>query len=142
MLDLDDALARLNYRRQRYQDALMKRKKMMEDFESSDDYVNATEDAQALQGDVIILEEQIRIDALARFLDNGNKKPHEKIAIKIFKTFKVLDADAVREWCDKNLKDAMKPDMKLVEKYATEFGHVDGTETGKEPRVQIATQLE
>jgi len=90
---------------------------------------------------ISIIEAKIRELAEAEFKASGNKHPHEKIEIKIFKTFKIMDPARVLNWCKINLSDALKIDEAKVKKYATSIGAVEGTETGEEPRVQIAQEL-
>lgn len=96
--------------------------------------------AQAAE-EVARLESQIKSMALALHVETGTKAPHPKVAIKTFKTFVIRDPEAMRKWVVTNLPAALKVDEKKVEKYAHEFGEVDGTETGTEPRAQIASAL-
>jgi len=94
-----------------------------------------------LQDEISILESRIRGLALDSYEETKNKNPHPKVTIKIFKTFVILDAKKVWDWAFNNLPTALKLDEKKIEKYALEFGDVDGTQKGEEARAQIATEL-
>lgn len=113
----------------------------VENVKQSDTYqvyeTSARESDQAIE----FFESELRRLALAEYEATKNKAPHPKIAVKIFKTFKILDAAKVRAWAFGNLPAALKLDEKKVEKYALEFGDVEGTEKGEEARAQIATEL-
>ena len=91
--------------------------------------------------EISIIEGKIRTMAEVEFSDSGNKHPHEKIEVKIFRTFKIVDPARVLNWCKVNLSDALKIDEAKVKKYAVSIGAVEGTETGEEARVQIAQEL-
>lgn len=115
--------------------------KMLEEFKGTMNFMAVQNDSMRYVAMVAGLEEQIRELAVAEFKSTGEKKPHEKVVVKIFKTFKINDAKKVWDWAFKNLPAALKLDEKKIEKYANEFGEVEGTETGEEPRAQIATEL-
>lgn len=87
------------------------------------------------------VEEKIRTLVLTEWVNNQNKHPHEKVEVKIFKTFKVVDPAAMRKWVFEKLADALQVDQAKVKKYAMEIGPVEGCETGEEARVQIASKL-
>ncbi len=87
------------------------------------------------------IEKELRDLALSEFQASGNKKPHEKVSIKIFKVFKVIDAEKVADWCRRFYVGALKPDMKMVEGYVKDNSAFDGVELTEEARAQIATKI-
>lgn len=87
------------------------------------------------------LEGLIRDLAKTEWINTANKHPHEKVQIKEFKTFKIVDTAAVRKWVDTYLRDALVVDESKVKQYATKIGPVDGTEVGTEVRAEIASKL-
>ena len=87
------------------------------------------------------IEAEIKTAAIAEYKATGNKNPQDSVTVKIFKTFAIVDAKKVFDWAWKNLPAAFKIDEKKIEKYAKEFGEVDGTVSGDEPRAQIAANL-
>jgi len=115
--------------------------KMIDSVKESEEYksfqtMNQTENELIEQ-----LEKDICELALAEYAQSSNKKPHAKVTIKTFKTFKIVEPETVRKWVLTNLPTALKVDEAMVKKYALEFNAVDGTETGQEERVQIASEL-
>lgn len=138
---LEELISLLASERQNLADHKLAMQGALDQFMASDDvYTYNHEQAELKKTAVAELETNIRELALAEYATNQDKHPHEKVEIKIFKTFTVLDQNAVREWCFKNHPLALKPDMKMVEADA-KAGPVDGTETGEEPRAMIASKL-
>lgn len=138
---MNELIGKLSEARTKAQGCKDARNAALEEFQKSPAWVVPFTESQNADTVVDNLETEIKELALVQFKNDGDKHPHDKITIKIFKTFKVLDAEKVREWCAVNLAKALKPDLRMVEKYAGEFGDVPGTEKGEEARAQIATQL-
>lgn len=141
MTNYDELLAKLKVAREKEEDDKKYLNGMIETAKLDHEYIRTSEDLTKTIQEITFLNEQIKTLALTEWINTKNKKPHEKIEVKIFKTFKILNADVLREWVFKNLPAALSPDMKKVEKYAMEIGSVDGTEKGEEARVQIASKL-
>jgi len=137
----DELLARLKEARETDEKAKASMKQALDTLKASESYSTIETIHTVSQSAIEELEKQLREIAYTEWVNTQNKHPHEKIEVKIFKTFKVLSADTVREWALKNLPAALSPDMKKVEKYALEIGPVDGTEKGEEARIQIASKL-
>ena len=114
---------------------------VIEDVKAKPDYLEASSILADANHEIDMITGLIRDLALTEWINTKNKHPHEKIEVKVFKTFKVLNADTLREWVFKNLPAALSPDLRKVEKYALEIGDVDGTQKGEEARVQIASKL-
>lgn len=87
------------------------------------------------------IETDLRDMALDAYAENGNKKPHEKVQVKIFREFSVTDPHAMRTWVDSNLRDALIVDEKKVKEYALKIGAVDGTQVIETAKAQIASDL-
>ena len=142
MNQIDELIKDLAKARAIHAEAKEKARIRMEEILSNDTpYFVQKSSADSTAVIIAELETRIRELALQEYAQNGTKAPHPKVAIKIFKTFKVHDASAMRKWVFSNLPAALKVDEKKVEKYAHEFGAVDGAETGEEPRAQIASTL-
>lgn len=97
--------------------------------------------AQDADNEIERLEDEIKLKALEEYNGTKNKTPFEKVTVKIFKTFKVVDAEQVKVWAWTNLPAAFKLDEAKIKTYANSFGEVPGTESGEEPRAQIASDL-
>ena len=141
MNQYDELLERLKEARETDEKAKASLKQAMDVLKASESYMALDSIHTVAQSAVEEIEKKLREIAYTEWLNTQNKHPHEKIEVKIFKTFKVISADTVREWVLKNLPAALSPDMKKVEKYAMEIGPVDGTEKGEEARIQIASKL-
>lgn len=135
MSEYDALLEKLRSDRLEAEGAKATRDEILEDLKKNNNYLsNDFIYKQALER-IADTEEKIKMLAHTEWLNTKNKNPHPSVAVKIFKTFKVINADAVREWVLKNLPAALSPDMSKVQKYAMEIGPVDGTEKGEEARV-------
>jgi len=113
-------------------------------LESSKQHPAYREPADMAEGaDALIekLEEEIKLKALEEYNGTKNKTPFEKVTIKIFKTFRIVDVDKVKEWAWNNLPAAFKLDEAKIKTYSNSFGEVPGTESGEEARAQIASEL-
>ena len=141
MNNYDALLEALKEARETEEKAKASLKSALDALKNSEGYVLMTNMHEVAHSAVEEIEKKLREIAYTEWVNTQNKHPHEKIEVKIFKTFKVISADTVREWVLKNLPAALSPDMKKVEKYALEIGPVDGTEKGEEARVQIASKL-
>jgi len=117
------------------------RNALVESVKELPQYVKATDMIVAAEQGLEKMTSEVRDLALTEWINTQNKHPHEKIEVKIFKTFKVLDPKRLREWVFTNLPAALSPDLEKVKKYALEIGDVEGTEKGEEPRIQIASKL-
>ena len=141
-LTIDQLLARLKLARMKDSEATGQMKFALDTFLASDDvYTHQKQRHEQLSGEISELEASIRGMALDVYEATANKKPHEKVAIKIFETFKVVDPARVLAWVKTNLADALIYDDKKVKNYAMKIGPVDGTELGTEARAQIASEL-
>jgi len=134
-------LNQLKLAREALANAKKGKQELMDQLTSSDLYKIFDDSQRIAEASIEEWESKIKDEALADYEANKNKKPHEKVAIKMFKTFKIVDASKVRDWVFNNLPAALKVDDGMVKKYAVEFGAVEGTETGEEARVQIASEL-
>ena len=108
---------------------------------AAEDYMLAKEIYDDAQVRIEDIELEIKEIALEEYKTTKNKSVHPSITVKIFKTFKVINPAQVLLWVKSNLADALVPDMKKVENYATKIGAVAGTEIGEEARAQIASKL-
>ena len=138
---IDQYLTQLKEARENsaYQKGAMR--ELIDNVKQSDPYFVAETSARESDKSIEFFESELRRLGLEEYQATKNKAPHPKIAIKIFKTFKIIDAEKVRAWAFGNLPAALKLDEKKVEKYALDFGDVAGTEKGEEPKAQIATEL-
>lgn len=137
----DELLQALKEARETEEKARSNLKMIMDSVKTSDPYTLSQDVLTVATSAVESLETKLREIAYTEWINTKNKHPHEKIEVKIFKTFKVLNADTLREWVLKNLPAALSPDLRKVEKYALEIGDVDGTEKGEEARIQIASKI-
>ncbi len=138
---IDQKLAELKQARKANEFHKSEMKAVVERAKKSERYLESEIIARESGDTITVLEAELRGLALDEYEATKNKTPHPKIAVKIFKTFKILDAAKVRAWAFGNLPAALKLDEKKVEKYALEFGDVEGTKKGEEARAQIATEL-
>lgn len=116
-------------------------KDLIELVKQSSEYQRCLELAEIAEELVAEIEEDIKLKSLEEYNGTKNKHPFEKVSIKIFKTFKILDPNRVRAWAWKNLPVAFKLDEEKIKDYAQKFGNVPGTEKGEEPRALISTDL-
>ena len=137
----DELLSKLVAQRAMLEGSKQWRDKLIEDVKGSQDYLHSSEMIATTEFEINQITGLIRDLAMTEWINTKNKHPHEKVEVKVFKTFKILNADTLREWVFKNLPAALSPDLKKVEKYALEIGDVDGTQKGEEARVQIASKL-
>ena len=106
------------------------------------EYVDALNAARKSAEYVQELEGHIHHEALSSFRLDGNKSPHDKVAVKMFKVVEPYDDVAAREWCFLNFRPALRLDDKTFEKAAKDGSIPDELATvSEEPRVQIATKL-
>lgn len=141
MSDYDTSLAQLAAARtdsQRYKDEMAA---MLKHIIESPNYSAAKQAAEEAADRAAHLEESIRNAAIEHYTQTGEKTPHPKVTVKIFKTFSVTDPARVLAWVKQNLADALIVDEKKVKSYATKIGAVDGTSLTDEARAQIATEL-
>jgi hypothetical protein len=104
-------------------------------------YRDLSDKANQADANIEKLEEEIKLKALEEYNGTKNKNPFEKVTIKIFKTFKIVDVEKVKEWAWLNLPAAFKLDDAKIKTYSNSFGDVPGTETGEEARALIASEL-
>lgn len=104
-------------------------------------YQEALQKAEESAKTVDQIETDLRNMALNAYAENGEKKPHEKVQVKIFREFSVTDSRAMRAWVDSNLRDALIVDEKKVKDYALKIGAVDGTQVIETAKAQIASDL-
>jgi len=114
---------------------------MVKVVSDSPNYIEAQRAYEESKAVAAQIEEEIRKSALEGYTATGEKNPHEKVTVKVFKVFSVIDPARVLAWVKNNLADALVVDGKKVESYATKIGPVDGTALTEEPRAQIATKL-
>lgn len=117
------------------------KKKLLDCVKESREYLEIDQKHKDAQEKVDRLEAEIKALAEKEYQTTGNKKPHEKVQVKIFKVFKILDAETMKAWVFKNLQDALKVDEAKVKDYAQKIGAVQGTEVAEEARAQIASTL-
>lgn len=141
MTKYDEFLEHLKEARETEEKAKASMKQAMDTLKASDAYTLLQNILDVSHGAVETLEKEIKDLALTEYNATQNKHVHEKIEVKIFKVFKVLDPKRLRNWVIANLQDALEPNMDKVRKYALEIGDVDGAEKIEEPRVQIASKL-
>jgi hypothetical protein len=109
--------------------------KLYPQYRDLSDKANLADDA------IATLEAELRGLALDEYEATKNKTPFEKVTIKIFKTFRIVDVERVKEWAWNNLPAAFKLDEAKIKTYSNSFGEVPGTESGEEARAQIASEL-
>lgn len=141
-MNMDEKLNKLRMARENYNEHKSIASKALDEFKSSDDvYTWNTEKAKEASAEVEALEAEIRAEAIALYKADGNKKPHDKVNIKIMTVFKIVEPARVLAWVKTNLADALIYDEKKIKNYATKIGAVDGTELIEEPQAQIASEL-
>lgn len=141
MSQYDDLLGQLAIQRKCREEEKVHMDGMIDDCQKDPEFVQSSLKHSEATHAIADLEEKIKMLAHTEWMNTKNKNPHPFVAVKIFKTFKVVNADTVREWVLKNLPAALDPNLKKIEKYVMEIGPVDGTEKGEEARVQIASKL-
>jgi len=114
---------------------------MLKSVTYSQNSLAARQSADEATAEAARLEESIRAAAVQNYTLTGEKNPHPKVTVKIFKTFSVIDPARVLAWVKQNLADALIVDEKKVKAYVTKIGAVDGTQMIEEPKAQIATEL-
>jgi hypothetical protein len=140
-MDISKKLAELKIARDAAANYHAALKRMLDEVKASDEFSSYADSAKHYDDMVFALEEEIKLKALDEYNGTKNKHPFEKVTVKIFKTFKILDAEKVKIWAWENLPAAFKLDEAKIKTYVGSFGEVPGTETGEEPRVQIALEL-
>lgn len=140
-MDIEKALQELKEAREQGANAKAQMDEMTKAVTTSKEYLALQQYRTAADLLIESLTKAITDEADKFYKSTAEKKFHDKVQVKIFAVAKILDANKVREWCFKNLPAALHPDLKTVEKYAKDFGNVDGVEVVEEPRVQIATKL-
>jgi len=138
---IDDQLNQLKVAREAAENYRATMREIMDAVKRSGEYMTAADRAEKANIAIAETEERIKTMALREYETSQNKHPHEKVEIKTFKTFKITDAARVLSWVKTNLADALIYDESKVKQYATKIGAVEGTETGEEQRVQIASKL-
>jgi hypothetical protein len=138
---MDTLLEKLRLVRESQENAMRAMQDLVNETKKSDTYTSLQAVSALAEGEEERLVNEIKEKALQQFAIDGNKHIHPKVEVKTFKTFKVVDAAHVRDWCFVNLPAALSTDFKKVEKYSKEFGVVPGTETDEVNRVQIAKEL-
>lgn len=142
MSKMDELLQNLRQWRREENIAAQNMSHALEQFKASDGvYTNQKSNLETAKSMVDNLESQIKEMAIRDYEVTQNKKPHDKVAIKIFKTFKIVDSNRVLAWVKTNLADALIYDERKIKDYATKIGAVEGTLLADEPRVQIASEL-
>jgi len=141
MTDYDEALSKLAEARATVRQCKDEMNAMLKHVTESPNYLAARESAVAAEIIAAQIEEAIRAAAVQNYTLTGEKNPHPKVTVKIWKTFTVTDPARVLAWVKANLADALIVDDKKVKAYATKVGAVDGTELMDEIRASIATEL-
>lgn len=105
-------------------------------------YMIAEQSANASQQAIDALTVEIKTRAVAEYQATKNKQPFEKVKVKIFKVFKVVNREALEAWARENFKAAVKTtyDMKMIEQFAKE-NEVVGAHVEEEARAEIASEL-
>lgn len=140
-MDIQKKLSELKEARATAADYHASTKKMLDEVKASEEFVSYADSAKFYDDRVFQLEEEIKLKALEEYNGTKNKTPFEKVTVKIFKTFKILDTETVKAWAWSNLPAAFKLDEAKIKTYAGSFGDVPGTESGEEARAQIASEL-
>ena len=134
----EDEIKRLAQAREELELAKAEQKRLLDGFQRTDDWVNATFARDFAAGRVDELESTIKENSVA----SGQKNPHEAVTVKLFTVVKIVDDAKAREWCMTNFRPALKLDTKVFEKAAKD-GTVpaDLAVVEEDPRAQIATDL-
>lgn len=141
MSQLDQILADLKQARADAEFYVAEKNAILDAAKASSNYQLADQSHAKAKSQIEHLESLVRDAAIAEFNASGAKKIHPSVTVKIFKVFRVLDKNLLREWCVKNLPVVLQPDLKKVESYVKDVGNVDGAELVDEPRAQIASEL-
>lgn len=139
--NIEVVLQELKAVREGVEEVKAKMKISLDEFQASKQWQDMQLTRLGLETQIEILEDRIKESAISEFRVSQNKNFHQKVKIKIFKVFKVVDPEKVTEWCRKFFVGALKPDMKMVEDYVKGNAAFDGVELTEEPRVQIAKEL-
>ena len=116
---------------------------MLDQVRKSTKFVELEEDILDLQSKIGELELAIAADAMADYLQTGDKKPAPCVSIKIFHVLK-YDPVAALDWCRVNLPAALTLDKRFFETHAKAVATtqpVPGVVVALDPRVQIASDL-
>lgn len=116
---------------------------MLDQVRKSTKFVELEEDILDLQSKIGELELAIAADAMADYLQTGDKKPAPCVSIKIFHVLK-YDPVAALDWCRVNLPAALTLDKRFFETHAKAVAAtqpVPGVVVALDPRVQIASDL-
>lgn len=140
-MNYDEMLSHLKSAREDFLTAKEGMREIIFKATQGEEYKNFELTSELAQKDIAEIEAKIKEFALGQYLGSGEKKPHPKVSVKVFKVVIQNSAEKVRAWVEANLRDALVVDQKKVEKYAKEIGTVDGMEVKDEPRVQIASEL-
>src|SRR5258706_8810209 len=109
-----DLRTRAEYR-EKYDEHQAKRDQMLEELKQRTEYVNTGIDMDSCAQIMAEAETRIKMLAHTEWILTQNKHPHEKVEVKIFKTFKVINADTLRDWVLKNLPAALDPNLRKIE---------------------------
>lgn len=87
------------------------------------------------------IEEKIRNLVKWQYEDDGNKRPHQKVEVKIFNVVEITDEREAVAWASKNDPSAITLNVK---KFTSDVKNLDLPFLSKreEPRVQIASDLD
>lgn len=118
------------------------RQKLLAEFQSTPAYVAALAASRKADEEESKAEELVRSAAVASYLVDGNKHPHPKVEIRLYKIVNEYDEVAAKEWCAQNMRIALKLNTSRFEE-AVKCGDVpDSIATvSEEPRARIATDL-
>jgi hypothetical protein len=117
---------------------------LLDEFKKNNPVYQANQNiTEIFSVEVEALESEIRAEALLLYETDPEKKSlqHPSVQVKIFKVCSVFDIEMVRNWAFGNLPAALVVDMPKIEKYAKDFGSVDGVSVILQPRAQISTKL-
>jgi hypothetical protein len=141
-MEIDQLLEQLAAARYLVEEARAAMKEMVENVQQSDAYL-ASESARKLGEDEIArITSEICDLALNSFADTGEKHPHEKVEVKVFKVVSPYDEKKAREWCLTDFRPALKLDKTTFEK-AVKDGNIPAELAYfvDDIRVQIASKL-
>lgn len=119
------------------------REQMLDRVRKSTEFIELEETIQDIQAKVAELELAITADAMADYLQTGDKKPAPCVSIKMFHVLK-YDPVAALDWCRANLPAALTLDKRFFETHAKAVAAtqpVPGVVVAPDPRVQIAADL-
>jgi hypothetical protein len=114
----DSTLKRLALARQHRADIRDCMKMAVSAITSTPEYKGLEGDLQAAMAEEADALTAVKDAAFAEFEKDGNKKPHDKVAIKHFTDVLVTDEDKLRAYCLVAFHAALKVDDKIVESAA------------------------